>query len=42
MQTAAAEQDPDVALALVCALADTLVVTVFMQLLQPHDHLLGM
>ncbi len=42
MAAAAAEFDPDVALALVCAVADTLVVPVFMQLLRPHDHLIGM
>lgn len=42
MSAAAAEADPDIALALVCALADTLVVPVFMQLLQPHEHLIGM
>ncbi len=42
MSTAASECDPDVALALVCALADTLVVPIFMQLLQPHEHLVGM
>jgi hypothetical protein len=42
MTAAAAEHDPDIALALVCAVADTLVVPVFMQLLQPHEHLIGM
>ncbi len=42
MSAAATESDPDLALALVCALADTLVVPVFMQLLQPHEHLIGM
>jgi hypothetical protein len=42
MLQAAAEVDPDVSLALVCSLADTLVVPVFVELLRPHEHLLGM
>ncbi len=42
MSAAAAEPDPDVALAIVCAVADTLVAPVFMQLLRPHEQLIGM